>query len=280
MREWAGWRALRALALKEFYDRMRSRWVLIATVGFAVFATAIPYLGSAPVGVVGFREFEVAVVSLASLTTYFIPLLALLLAGGVIVEEQERGTLDLLITAPLSRWELLAGKYLGLSLSLAVATLLGFALAGAAMALRVGPAGAGLYGLFVGQALLLGLAFISLAFLLSVLFRERSRLVAACVVVWLALALLYDLALLGLLAATKGGIGSGLLTVLLLGNPVDVFRLLSFAALGEEKVLLLLAAVEMPVGMGYGFLLGVLVLWVLGPLALAGALFGRYRHEG
>jgi drug/metabolite transporter (DMT)-like permease len=103
------------IAAKEFRDRMRNRWVLAVALVFTVFSLVIAYFGGAQQGAVGFRSIEFTIASLVSLVIYLIPLIALLLGFDAIVGERERGSLDLLLALPITRLELLLGKYLGLA---------------------------------------------------------------------------------------------------------------------------------------------------------------------
>jgi Cu-processing system permease protein len=108
---------------KEFRDRMRNRWVLAVALVFTVFSLVIAYFGGAQQGTVGFRSIEFTIASLVSLVIYLIPLIALLLGFDAIVGERERGSLDLLLALPITRLELLLGKYLGLAAALTLSTL-------------------------------------------------------------------------------------------------------------------------------------------------------------
>ena len=103
------------IAGKEFWDRIRNRWVLAVALVFTVFALVIAYFGGAQQGAVGFRSIEFTIASLVSLVIYLIPLIALILGFDAIVGERERGSLDLLLSMPITRFELLLGKYLGLA---------------------------------------------------------------------------------------------------------------------------------------------------------------------
>ena len=116
------------IAAKEFRDRMRNRWVLAVALVFTVFSLVIAYFGGAQQGAVGFRSIEFTIASLVSLVIYLIPLIALLLGFDAIVGERERGSLDLLLSLPITRIELLLGKYLGLAAALTLSTLAGFGL--------------------------------------------------------------------------------------------------------------------------------------------------------
>lgn len=276
----ASTRAVWAIAHKEFSDRLRSRWVLITAVGFTLFSILIAYFGTAPIGVAGFQGFSLTVLSLLSLATYFIPLLALVLGGGVMADERDRGTLDLLLACPVTPGEIVAGKYLGLALALIGATAGGFGAAGAVLVLRMGFAGIGSYVLFTGNAVLLGLVFLGFAFLLSVFIRERSKVMAVSVFLWLVLALLYDLGLIGLLILSGGRVPEGVFAGLLAANPIDLFRLLGFLAVGETKMFVGLAAVDFPPALTWPVLLGVFLSWIAAPLAIAAAVFRRRAGEG
>ena len=68
-----------SIAEKEFWDRIRNRWVLAMAAVFALFALAIAYLGAAQQGAVGFRGIDATIASLVSLVIYLVPLIALLL---------------------------------------------------------------------------------------------------------------------------------------------------------------------------------------------------------
>src|SRR3546814_6124029 len=160
-------RQIGILARKEFRERIRNRWVLAVTLVFAVFALAIAYFGAAQQGAVGVRGIGVTIASLVSLVIYLVPLIALILGFDAIVGERERGSLDLLLSMPLTRLELLLGKFLGLSAALACATVLGFGLAGALLAFSLPVAALYHYLGFILSAVLLGMAFLSMAVAVS-----------------------------------------------------------------------------------------------------------------
>jgi Cu-processing system permease protein len=263
------WQTLATLAGKEFRDRLRNRWVLAVAMVFTAFSLAITYFGSAAQGVVGPRSIELTIASLVSLVIYLIPLIALLLGFDAIVGERERGSLDLLLAHPVTRLELLLGKYLGLAGALTLSTLVGFALVGVLLWQRFGEAGLYHYAGFVLSAVLLGLAFLSLALLISVLARDRTRASGLAISLWFALVLVFDLALMGLLVASQGQVGGDALAYVLLLNPADLFRILNVFALDDVRRLYGLAAV-VPPSLGQPWLLASAMLgWILAPLALA-----------
>src|SRR5574337_152587 len=257
------------IAAKEFRDRIRNRWVLAVALVFTAFALVIAYFGAAQQGAVGFRGIEVTIASLVSLVIYLVPLIALILGFDAIVGERERGSLDLLLSLPLTRLELVLGKFVGLAATLACATVAGFGVAGLILGARL-PAGALVhYGGFMLSSTLLGMAFLSLAIVVSVFAADRTRASGAAIAMWFFFVLVYDLLLLGALVATGGAFGAGVFPYLLLLSPADVFRILNVFSLGEARSLYGLATV-FPEELSHPMLLAsVMVAWIVAPLALA-----------
>jgi Cu-processing system permease protein len=258
-----------ALAGKEFRDRFRNRWVLAVALVFTVFSLMITYFGGAVQGQIGPRSIELTIASLVSLVIYLIPLIALLLGFDAIVGERERGSLDLLLALPITRLELLLGKFLGLAGALTLSTVAGFALVAVLLFQQFSYAGLYHYLGFVVSSVLLGLAFLSLAMLLSVLARDRTRASGLAIALWFALVLVFDLLLLGLLVASGGELGGDAFAYLLLLNPADIFRILNIFSLDDVRRLYGLASI-VPPALGQAWLMGgAMLVWIVGPLALA-----------
>jgi len=260
---------VRIVAKKEFRDRIRNRWVLAAGAVFTVFALLIAYFGAAQQGEVGLRDMGVTIASLVSLVIYLVPLIALILGFDSIVGERERGSLDLLLSMPITRGELLLGKYLGLSAALACSTVAGFGAVGAILAVDL-PSGALLpYAGFMASTLLLGMAFLSVALLVSVIATDRTRASGAAIAIWFFFVLAFDLLLLGVLVVGGGGWGADMLAYLMLLNPTDVFRFLNIFGFDDTRTLYGLATV-FPRHLANPLLLAtIMASWIALPLALA-----------
>ena len=257
------------IAAKEFRDRMRNRWVLAVALVFTVFSLVIAYFGGAQQGQVGFRSIEFTIASLVSLVIYLIPLIALLLGFDAIVGERERGSLDLLLSLPITRLELLLGKYLGLAAALTLSTLAGFGMVAVLLSQRMSWASLYHYFGFMLSSVLLGLAFLSLAVLLSVLARDRTRASGLAIATWFFFVLVFDLLLLGVLVGSGGRFGGESFALLLLLNPADVFRILNVFSLEDVRTLYGLATV-VPPAMGSPLKMGgAMLVWIAVPLALA-----------
>jgi Cu-processing system permease protein len=266
-------RLVTIIAGKEFWDRIRSRWVLAAAAIFTLFALVIAYFGSAQAGAVGFKGMDLTIASLVSLVIYLVPLISLILGYDALVGERERGSLDLLLTMPITRLELILGKFLGLGAALACSTIAGFGLAGIVLSYGIGITALLHYASFILTTLLLGLAFLSLALLLSVYCTSKVAASGIAIALWFFFILVYDLLLVGMLVVVGGGGFVGrIFPLLMLLNPADIFRILNVYNLEEVRSLYGLATV-MPETLASYWALGLgLVFWIVIPLVIA------YKH--
>ncbi|HRP94755.1 MAG TPA: ABC transporter permease subunit [Rhodocyclaceae bacterium] len=257
------------IAGKEFWDRIRNRWVLAVALVFTVFALVIAYFGGAQQGTVGFRSIEFTIASLVSLVIYLIPLIALVLGFDAIVGERERGSLDLLLSLPITRFELLLGKYLGLAAALAFSTVAGFGLVAVVLAAQLDLTALVHYFGFMASSVLLGMAFLSLAVMVSVFAADRTRASGLAIAAWFFFVLVFDLLLLGALVVTGGAYGGDIFPYLLLLNPADVFRILNIFTLEDVRALYGLATV-FPSGLAEPWVLTLVMLgWITAPLGIA-----------
>lgn len=266
---------LLAIAAREFRDRIRNRWVLAVALVFTVLALVIAFFGGAQQGAVGFRSVEFTIASLVSLVIYLMPLIALLLGFDAIVGERERGSLDLLLSMPITRFELLIGKYLGLALAMTVSTVAGFGLVMLILSPKLDAEGCYHYVGFMASSILLGLVFLSIAVTISARAIDRARASGLAIATWFFFVLVFDLVLLGVLVFTGGAFGGDILPYLLLLNPADVFRVLNVFTLDELRASYGLATV-FPEQLASPWLLGTVMLaWIAGPLTLASWRFRR-----
>jgi Cu-processing system permease protein len=272
-------RAAAIIAGKEIRDGLRNRWVLATTLLLGALALALAFLGSAPTGAVKVSPLAVTVVSLSSLTIFLLPLIALLLSYDAIVGEIERGTMALLLAYPVSRAAVILGKFIGHLVILAIATILGYGAAAAALGLAGGEADAESWRAFaalVGSSILLGAVFVAIGYLVSVAARDRAAAGGVAIGIWLLFVLIYDMVLLGLLVADQGRmVTAGRLGWLLLLNPADAYRLLNLTGFANVSMIAGMAGLGAQSRLGPGLLVAALGCWTALPLALAAALFAR-----
>src|SRR5690606_33292979 len=135
-------------------------------------------------------------------TIFLLPLIALLISHDAIVGEMERGTMILLLSYPVGRYQIVLGKFCGHVLILAVATVIGYGVAAGALAISGAAVLAASWYAFawmIGTSIMLGAAFVAIGYLISSLARDRGTAAGASVGVWLIMVLVFDMAVLGLL---------------------------------------------------------------------------------
>ena len=247
--------AVKLVALKEFRDCLRSRWLLFGSALFAILSVAV-FFGTAAIGgTLQYQPLSSVTNSLLSLTVFLLPLLALLLCYDAFVGEAESGTLLLMLTYPLSRLQWLTGKAIGQGGAILLVLAAGFAVLPLIQAFLPVPYGMGeLLGamaVLIATGWLLGLVFMLLAYWVSLTVRHKAQALALLLVVWFTAVLLYDLALLVISVAGADTLGRSALTALMLANPASVFRLINQAHLG-------ILSFDVPPAW---LLVGLLVLW-------------------
>lgn len=265
------------IAGQEIRDGFRNRWIIALTLVLAGFSLSLTLLGSAPGGTVGASPLLVTIVSLSSLTIFLLPLIGLMLSYDAVVGEVERGTLLLLLAYPVSRWQVLTGKFLGHMAILAFATIIGYGVAGVVAALGEGVDNESwaAFATMTISSIILGGSFLAIGYLISTCVRERATAGGIAIGIWLFFVLVYDMALLGLLVGQGEAVSGGAFQALLLANPADVYRLFNLG--GFDSV----SALSGTVGMMAEFKLpvwalgGVQLAWMIVPLVVAGYLFKR-----
>ncbi len=260
------------IARQQFRESQRNRWAICAFLVFFVLALTLALLGSAAIGEVKTDRLTILLVSLANLSFYLFPLLALLLGFDSIASERENGTLALLVVCPIKRRDIILGKFLSHALLLAFASIAGFGLVFLLTGLLFEDAhlaniGQG-FTVMIALSLLLGLGFLAISLVISLWARQRSGAAGMAFATWIIMVVLYDIMIFALLAGSKGaGLIGVLVPFLILINPVDSYRI-AIASLEENMVMI--GGTEAFTHSGYlwGAMLS-LLLWVVLPLGIA-----------
>jgi Cu-processing system permease protein len=191
----------------------------------------------------------------------------------------ERGTMLLLLSYPVARWQVLLGKFVGHIAILGFATLIGYGAAAGALAIT----GVGIdveswvaFAAMVGSSVLLGAVFVAIGYVISTLVRDRGTAGGIAIGIWLLFVLIYDMALLGLLVVDQGRNVSGdTLNTLLLLNPTDVYRLINLTGFANVSSFSGMAGIANSATLSPSTLLAVLLAWACLPLVLATFAFSR-----
>lgn len=264
------------LAQKELRDASRNRWFILYAVAFAILSLALSSLGVSGAGLSGLAGFGRTGASLINLVILVVPMMGLTVGALSLAGERERGSLLYLLAQPVTAFEILSGKFLGLGLALLAALTAGFGLSGLLIAYQGGVAEAGTYLALVFLAFLLALASLSLGFLISALVKKSAAAVGVALFLWLALTFFGDLGLMGTAMVMKLQVGA--LFGLALANPLQIFKISAVLQISDSLEILGPAGIYALRTYGEGLLpllVGILFIWIALPGVITNWVFGR-----
>ncbi|GAB5495680.1 MAG: ABC transporter permease subunit [Phycisphaerales bacterium] len=261
---------------REFKDALASKWFVLYTLAFTVLAVGVSYLSLSGVGSHGFAGFGRTAAGLLNLIMLVIPLMALTAGAGSIAGERERGTLLYLLAQPVSRTQVLLGKYLGLAAALNCSLCIGFGLSAAVLAWRTGGVGVSAYVMLIVFTALLALAMLSVGMLVSVVSRRTTVATGIALFSWLALVFVSDLGLMASSIVFKLRVQEifGLAII----NPLQSFKMAVIVNMNASLDVLgpVGAYATHTLGTGLPWILAAAMsAWIVVPLLLAILLFTR-----
>jgi Cu-processing system permease protein len=271
---------IHAIAAVEIRIALRNRWIITAITLMTGFGLILAFAGSAPAGTLGVDRLTITVTSLATLSVYLVPLIALLLSYDAFAGEAERGTLPLLLTYPVARREILAGKFGAQLFVLAAAIVIGFGVTGLAVWVSGGASADSLRHLFRLQwsAIVLGAVFLAVGNCLSAGVRQAGTAASLAIAVWLIAVVMFDVALLGAVVADDGGMFTKtVFPWLLVISPTDAFRLFNLLAVETGDVAGGLASATQNIALPRLAPVISLSAWPLLLFAVAGAVLRRFE---
>lgn len=264
------------VAREEYRRALESRGLFGFTALLALLVVGLSFFGLAQGREVGFQGFARVTLSLMNLVLFIVPLTGLML--GVTSIAGGGATLPLLLAQPVSRAEVLLGKFAGLAAALTVAQAVGFGAGGALVAFNAGADQVPGFLALTGLSIALGWLTISTALCIAVVWPDRLKAMSAALLLWLLMVVAYDLVVLGATAMLRGLSLQSVLFPALLLNPVDLARVLTTLAVGSGALFGPTSAVLMKMfGSTTGIALGLFVLAIesLAPLAIATRVFRR-----
>lgn len=247
-------------------DLARSRWLLAYTAGFWAITEALFLFGGTGPQVV---------LSLLNAMLLLVPLVALVF--GTAHVHASREFTELLLAQPLSRRTVFLGLYLGMALPLTAAFLVGVGLPlllhGAATA---APRAALLLLAVAGALLTLTFAAIAMAIAHGV--DDRLRAMTRALAAWFALTIAYDGAVLAVVSAFGDWPLERPMLIAMLGNPVDLARVLVLTSLDATALLGYTGALFrrlLGTALGPAVALAALGVWAVLPVLVARRRFLR-----
>lgn len=262
---------------KELRDALRNRWFLLYTLIFGGLALVLSMTAQPDIAFAKLAGYDRTVTSLVNLVLLFVPLMGLMFGATSLASDQETGVLNTLLAQPITRTEILLGKYFGVATALLCPLIMGFGLAGFALALDGGGQVKG-YAVMIAFACLLGLAMLSVGFLISTISQKTSTAVGGALFLWLFFVLVGDLGLIGASIVMELPLETTLLIALI--SPLQEFKMASISttqasldALGPAG----LYADDTFGGLFLPLLLASLLLWIFVPLGAAQLVFAQRK---
>jgi Cu-processing system permease protein len=243
------------------YDIVRNRFVM----GYTLLLLAIT---------MSFFSFESdtnkGLLSLLNIILMVVPLVSIIFSSIHFYNSYE--FIELLSAQPLSRRHIFLSEYVGVAASLSLAFLVGV---GVPATLFDGSQRA---FMLIVSGLMLTLVFVSLAFLAAVFTRDKAKGIGIALALWFYFALVYDGLVLGLLFTFSDYPLEKPMLVLTALNPCDLARIMVLMKMDISALMGFTGAVFQDFfSTNYGLFLAlfVLLLWVIGPIALATRIFSK-----
>ncbi|WP_162426818.1 ABC transporter permease subunit [Pontibacter pudoricolor] len=244
-----------------FYDIIRNKIVLAYTLFLLLLSIGLFNLGGSP---------DKAILSLLNLVLLTVPLISIVFATTHFYNSYE--FIELLVAQPITRKKIFMSEYLGVAGSLSGAFIIGVG----APVLLFGASLTGVYLLLTG--LFITFIFVALAFLASVITRDKAKGIGIALMLWFYFALIYDgIVLFILYAFADYPLENATLAMTAL-NPVDLGRIIVLLNLDVSALMGYTGALYKSIlgslwGIGLAF--GLLLLWVLVPILSSRSIFGR-----
>lgn len=243
------------------YDILRTRFILLYTVLLLISTFALFQLDSDPGKVV---------MSLLNIVLLVVPLVSVIFTTIHFYNSYE--FIELILAQPINRKVVFAAEYVAVTCSLCLA----FAIGVGVPVVMYGITASGITLLFCGMVLTM--VFVSLAFLASVLTRDKARAIGIALLFWFYFSLIYDGFLLWFIYAFSDYPLEKLTLTLIAFNPVDLARVIMLLQLDISALMGYTGAFyKQFFGSSFGILFssGVLCLWVAIPSLAALRIFNR-----
>ena len=167
------------IAKKEFMDNVRNKWVLVLSLIFMTLTIVFSYFGGASSGGgVEFRGFGDTVAAMSTIAAMFLPIIAIMLGYGSVISERENGSMGVVLGCPISRYDVIIGKFFGLGSVLMATILLGFGISGLIVGAMTSFDGGLEYFLFLMLTFMFSMFFLGFSLFMSTIANKRSTAIA------------------------------------------------------------------------------------------------------
>jgi Cu-processing system permease protein len=242
-----------------FLDILRNRFIIFYTLFLALTTIALYQLDSDPAKVT---------LSLLNIMLMVVPLVSIIFTTIHFYNSYE--FIELMLAQPVNRKVVFLAEYFAVTLSLSISIVLGVGLP----IIIYGIDSASFTLLYTG--VLLNIVFVSLAFLASVITRDKAKAIGIALLFWFYFSLIYDGLLLWIIYSFQDYPLEKLTLGLVSLNPIDIARIIMILQLDISALMGYTGAFYKDFfgsNMGILFSGTILGIWILLPLALALRIF-------
>ncbi|MCU0357061.1 MAG: ABC transporter permease [Cyclobacteriaceae bacterium] len=244
-----------------FYDILRTRFILLYTLFLLLCTIAMFQLDS---------DTGKVILSLMNIVLMVVPLISIVFSTIHFYNSYE--FIELMLAQPVDRKVIFLGEYFAVAFSLSLSILAGV---GIPMMLY-GADASGFTLLYAG--VMLTLVFVSLAFLSSVLTRDKAKAIGVALLFWFYFSLIYDGLLLWITYTFMDYPLERLTLTLISFNPIDMARILMLLQLDISALMGFTGAFYKNFfgsSTGMIFSTAVLFAWIVMPVVIAARVFNR-----
>jgi ABC-type transport system involved in multi-copper enzyme maturation permease subunit len=198
---------------------------------FLLLAINIPVMVLLVGGYLPPNYLSVFLTNLVAISFPFLPLLALPMGSTVIVDEKESGTLEYMMSNPISRFEFILGRLTGMAVATSAVVLLGYGLA-AFIAYKADYSGYAEVGVTLLVALALNATMLGISMTVSTLSRRKATALGIAIFIWFLFTALANVEYLSIVTTLISGPWVALVFVLL--NPIQIATLLVPGLVGAD----------------------------------------------
>lgn len=243
------------------FDIVRSKVLIAYTLLLAIICISIFMMDA---------DVTKGLVSITTIIMIIVPLVSVVYATTYYFNAYE--FTELLVSQPISRRDILMGKFLGISSSILGSFILGVCVPVAIFAFST----TGLTMMAAGG--LLTLSFISLAFLASTITRDKAKGIGLALMIWFYCSIIFDgLVLLFLFMFSDYPLEKAMIVITAL-NPIDLARILVLLQLDISALMGYTGALYQQFfgsGLGIVFSLVLQIVWIIVPLLFALRVFRK-----
>lgn len=258
------------IAKKEVMDTVRNLWIIFMTIIFAALTVAMSALGAYYFE--GWQNLGMTIALMMGVVQLLVPIIALMLGYAAIVGEIAKGSMNMMISLPTSRLEIVFGKILGLGSVLSFTILVGFGSAGIVIGIMVPDVNYIQYLIFIGATILVGLVYLNVAFFFSTLFKKRSTALGGAIFLWFFFNMILPVILTGIAFAgaafsdIAAGNAPDWYYLVQLINPMSAYSALVTLNIGSISIATASTAPQLQYPSFYtsGLMVLILLIWIVG----------------